>query len=246
MTDLGDDQRAALKRAEHVAEAIRRRCRPRDPAFQTPGYLRGIDLYEDALLVRVIGNIQFIYKNRIGTWPNLPLPTSFSEKINAFKLLAPIKIPESGNKLLTASFVPDAARGLICVPEIVRRSDEAVLPQNGALPDRDYYLKTNHGSGFVRRVRYPLATEARTELEALATRWLAAAYGIALGEWWYNCFPRVLFLERSVTRRTPSAAILCYVFGGKVGLISIDKKALDGSDTARASLYDPGFNLLAA
>lgn len=229
--------------AREIAAEIRARYRPRDPAH-TPGFARGIDMYRPEHLVLVIDRILADYHEKTGRYPNLLAPELYSEKVNALKLLAPIKVPETGNKLLTGAFLTAKARELLKVPEVVWHSRVASLPPNGAIPDGEYYLKSNHGSDRCRRIRYPLDAAERAQLENMAAGWLKRAHGARTGEWWYNIFERRLLLERCVTRRNPSAVMLFYVFRGVVRSISIDEKLLDGTGRTRCSLFDRDFRLL--
>lgn len=211
-----------------------------------PGAMRGIDRFAGDALTMLIFDILTIYREASGFYPDLLNPTLYSEKLNAFKLLGRIRVPESGNKLLTSSFITPQARPLIRIPDVVWRSASARLPANGTIPDGEYYLKANHGSGFCSRIRYPLSAEARAALEAMAAQWLLLDYGLGFGEWWYAAFEKEVFLECCVTTRNPSAAVLIYMFHGVPRLISVDEKLMDGSGRVRVSLLDPSFRMLPA
>lgn len=230
--------------ARELAAEITLRYRPRDPALMRPGHARGIDYYKPEGLVVVLAIALATYRKYANHLPELLKPRLYSEKLTALKFLAHLRVPETGNKLLTGRFITPEARALLRVPEVVWHSAEPVLPPNGMVPDGDYYLKTNHGSGRCRRIRYPLSADARMALEAMAGRWMSRSYGALAGEWWYNVFARRLMLERAVTRRNPSAVILFYVFHGNVGLISMEEKYLDGTDRNRVSLFDRSFRPL--
>ena len=233
-----------MDRARDLASELANRYRPRDPALTRPGFSRGIDYYKFDALVQVLAVVLAVYRNTAGRYPDLLNPKLYSEKVSALKFLAPLKVPESGNKLLTASFLTPEARSTIRIPEVVWHSAEPILPMNGAMEDGDYYLKTTHGSGRCRRICFPLSAGERAKLEAMATHWLSRGYGLLAGEWWYNVFPRRLLLERAVTRRNPSAAVLYYVFRGRVAVIACEEKYLDGTDRNRVNLYDPSFQPL--
>ena len=230
--------------ANDIAAEIRRRYRPRDPSLRKPGHARGIDTYTDDQLPKIITNILLIYRSKGTRFPNLLKPELYSEKLSALKLLAWLPVPESGNKLLTQRFRPPEMASMVKVPRILWQSPEPRLPPNGSLPDGEYYLKSNHGSGWCKRIRFPLAPETRAALEQEAAHWLTLSYNMGLGEWWYNVFRREIFIEECVTRRNPSAVMLFYVFRGRTGIISIDEKLMDGTNRTRVSLYDPSFNLL--
>lgn len=214
--------------------------------FATPppeGFQRGIDFYDRRSLIRTTAHVLLAYRTSGGRHLNLLAPEFFSEKINHAKFFTPIKVPESGNKLLTASFIPAALRGRIRVPEIVWHDDQPRLPANDCLPPGTYYLKSNHGSGMVRRIHYPLAPSERSLLEATTQLWLTRPFGLSQGEWWYNTFPRRILLERAVAARSPSLALLFYVVDGEVALISVDEKPLHSGGVTRCLLFDGQFRL---
>ena len=243
-TSLRERLAAARGPARELAAEIRRRYRPRDPALSRPGHARGVDAYSEADLERVITTIFAYYRKVAGRYPDLLQPRLYSEKINALKLFAYFKVPESGNKLATASFLTPDAAAILRMPEVAWHSPQAGLPANDAVPPGEYYLKSSHGSGQCLRIRYPLSPESRETLDAQSARWLVTRYGLETGEWWYGAFRPQLLLERCVTRRDPSAAILYFLFRGEVHSIYVDEKLLDGTHRARASLYDPEFRLL--
>jgi hypothetical protein len=208
------------------------------------GYLRGIDFYGRQELLLTLENVLSTYRRSGGRFPDLMSPQLFSEKINHAKFFSPIKVPESGNKLLTASFLPPALRNRVGVPEIVWHSNEPKLPGNDTLAADVYYLKASHGSGMVRRIRFPLGAEERRELEATCRHWLSSPYGVALGEWWYNVFPRRILIEKSVAARSPSIVLLFYVVGGDVAYISVDEKSLEPGFPTRCLRLDGNFHPL--
>jgi len=235
---------AARGPARELAAEIRTRYRPRDPALRRPGHARGVDVYSEEDLEVVVTTILGFYRRSAGRYPDLLSPRLYSEKVNALKLFAHVKVPETGDKLKTASFLTPEARTLLQVPEVLWQSATPRLPPDDAIPPGEYLLKANHGSGRCRRIRYPLPPATRAALEALAAKWLAKGYGVRGGEWWYNVFTPRLLLERCVTRRNPSAAMLFFLFHGEVASIYVDEKLLDGSNRTRAAVFDPDFRLL--
>ena len=241
MTQADADELRKIVRG--MTDSIYDRYPPLRPRERPQGYARGIDFYSREDLERIIATICIVYRKKGADYPDLINPRLYSEKLNSMKLLGWMKIPESGNKLLTASFIPPEARGLLRVPDVVWRSTRAVLPSNGSIPDGEYFLKSNHGCGFYQRIRYPLTMKSRRMLESSASLWLQADYGHVMGEWWYNVFEKAVFLERCVTRRNPSVVVLLFTFKGRVGLISFDEKLMDGS--TRVNVMDPSFRLLA-
>src|SRR5690242_20689891 len=70
------------------------------------GYMRGIDFYSQTDLPLAMANSMTLFFGAHGYFPNLMSPRGFNEKIVWSKFFIPFKIPESGNKLLTATFIP--------------------------------------------------------------------------------------------------------------------------------------------
>lgn len=244
MSDNDDELSDVWSNAQKTASEMYSRFPPMGPLERPEGYARGIDYYNQSDLTKVIANICLAYKKKSGRYPDLINPLFYTEKLNSMKLLAWMKIPESGNKLLTAKFIPPKAPTYLKTPQVIWRSAQAVMPRNEAVPSGTYFLKTNHGSGYVKRVQFPLSSDSRMTLDLLGSRWLRASYGHRLGEWWYNVFEKALFLERAVTRRHPSIVVLLFVFRGTVRLISIEEKPFDGTGDTRINILDPSFNLL--
>ena len=238
---------AAITR--HLARRLLRtmeRATPSPFATAPPdGYRRGIDHYSRQDLIAALQNVLASYRRACGRYPDLARPRFYSEKVNHAKFFAPIKVPESGNKLLTGSFLPPALAGQVGVPEVVWHHDQPVLPANDRLAPGAYYLKASHGSDMVQQIRYPLEAGQREALEATCRQWLNRRFGLEQGEWWYNCFPRRLLIERSITSTTPSLSLLCYVLGGEVALITVFAKALQRGQPNRRLLLDGHFVPLA-
>lgn len=206
------------------------------------GYQRGVDYYSPQELIAALQNVLEIYWKISGRFPDLLSPRLYSEKINHAKFFTPIKVPESGNKLLTASFLPPGLEGRVNLPEIVWHDHQPMLPDNDSLAPGEYYLKSSHGSGMVQRIRFPLDAAQREVLEATCEQWLSRGYGHALGEWWYNAFPRRLLIEKSVSERSPSSSILFYVIGGDVAMITVLSKSLEQGLPDRRLLLDANYH----
>ena len=204
-----------------------------------PGYSSGVNFYTLNNLVRVIANAMVGYKRVFGQDPDLINPTTFNEKVVWSKFFGVKKVPESGNKLMTASLLPDSVRSIVRVPQVVWRSDRAILPTEDIKPGT-YYLKANHGSGFVRKVQMPLSKNDRKNIENLFSFFLTVNYGLHDGEWWYSTFKREVFLEKSVSSGECSIAWLFYVFSGSVQVVAAYQKSSDGD---RSSWFDAQFNL---
>jgi hypothetical protein len=118
------------------------------------------------------------------------------------------------------------------------------LPGNDEILPGDYYFKASHGSGMTERVSFPLKEKERARLEAQALEWLACAYGLYDGEWWYNAFQKEILLEEAITDERDSTALMFHVFDGEIGLISFYKKGLSGVSADKSLWLDPYFNRL--
>ena len=84
---------------------------PQAPLQQqpTPGLPTGHRPHDSReALLESLTNVLLAYRHDCGHYPDLIQPRLYSEKINHAKFFAAIKIPENGNKLLTASFLVTA------------------------------------------------------------------------------------------------------------------------------------------
>ena len=220
-----------LMHAAH-AEAVRQLAAvmadPQGPFFRhpKPGHRRGIDAYKSTNLIRALTNAMFGFHDRFGVYPDMLAPKTFNEKIFRHKFFGNIKVPETGNKLLTERFIPESLRGQLRCPPLIWHADTPRLPRNERIAPGRYYLKANHGSGLFRAITYPLTGHERATLETLAQDWLGQVYGISDGEWWYASIPRRLMLEADVCDGQPSVSWNVYVMNGRIGCIELfDKNA---------------------
>jgi hypothetical protein len=199
---------------------------PGSPFSTSPenGFLRGIDYYSEAELIRILSLTAAQYRQAHGRLPDLVHPTGFNEKILWSKFFAALKVPESGNKLLTSRFIPDDIRHLIACPAIHWRSSSPRLPRNHEIKPGFYYVKATHGSGMYKRVRYPLDDTSLAALEAQCAKWLRKPYGLEKGEWWYNLFEREIIVDEDVAQSPRSIAYDFFVFRGKVEHIMLHRK----------------------
>lgn len=219
---------------------------PDSPFNKIPrdGHLRGIDFYSRKELIRAVATTITNYKLAHGRQPDLLLPKTFNEKICWSKFFREFRIPDSGNKLRTSSFIPQHLHDTITCPKIIWHSSKPQLPSNQQISAGVYYLKASHGSGMVKRVSFPLRIEDRLELEAIAKKWLNTPFGIDTGEWWYGVFEKELILEEAVGGEESTTTFNFHVFAGEVAMISCYKKNLSGAGADLALLLDPKFNVL--
>lgn len=199
-----------------------------------------LDFYNVNDFIVAFRNALVAYHAKFGCYPDLLEPTLFNEKITWSKFFSPKRVPDSGNKLLTANLLPDHVRSQVLVPEVVWRSAVARLDFRD-VPAGTYYLKTSHGSGMVQRVELPLAPAETHRLEELFAGYLKLKYGINNGEWWYNTFTPEVFLERSVAAGEETIAWLFYVFAGHVKFVGAYQKSRSGN---RSSWLGEDFDLL--
>lgn len=226
---------------------IRIRNSSRSPFAEapTPGYLRGIDVYDTRSFMMVLRDCFTRFVDFHGYPPNFAEPTGFDEKILRAKFFSEFKVPQSGNKLLTASFIPPGQKDTVHCAKIAWHSGEPTLPANDALPPGTYFLKASHGSGMVCPVTYPLDLVTRRRLESMCHKWLTTLYGIHNGEWWYNVFKSEILLEEPIGSRLNTVAWNVLAFRGRIGAVTAYSKFLRDGSIREASLwYDCDFNVL--
>ena len=222
-----------LRRLRKSAESPRLRL-PGD------GHLRGIDFYTTPQLKWVMATAMRDFCRAHGHYPDIQNPKTYNEKIFWFKFFGEIKHGLAGNKLRTAELLPEHLRSEIRVPEVVWHSPKARLPENNAIPPGHYYFKASHGSGMFQRVRYPLTSQERSELQAIGHSWLNTAYGLENGEWWYHSFDPELLLEEDVCGQAESISWHFTVLNGTISMVSLRIKSL--LDEGALIRLDPDFN----
>ena len=188
------------------------------------GYQRGVDVYSAAVLPTVIAKAGNHFRAAHGRFPNILAPERYTDKIFWSKFFRPLKVPETGNKLLTASFIPDDARDVVQSPDIVWHSTEARVPRNGEIAPGAYYLKVNFGSDRYRRVTYPISDDEADALDTEFAAHLANDYNWWRGEWWYNLFQRELLLERAIGSAEQTTSWNFLVIGGEIARASAYQK----------------------
>jgi FkbM family methyltransferase len=213
-------------------------------AFRHPpgiGHLRGIDFYKGSKLISTVAILMESYRRFHGVYPNVLKPIGFSEKLFKSFFFTEMKVPESGNKLLTSSFIPADLKSSVTVPEIVWHSPMAKLPDNNEIKPGYYYLKASHGSAMFKRIRYPLGDDEFISLEKTCEKWLGNEYGLHSGEWWYNTFEKEILIEEQVGTSDESTSWYFYTFSGIIGLITAHKKSRLGS---QFTWFDKNFEIL--
>ncbi len=194
----------------------------------SPDHLRGIDFYRPGQLLWVIANAMRGFREVHGQYPDLVNPTSFCEKIFWFKFFGEVRVPHAGDKLAVRKLIPPHLQEAVVVPPVVWRSRQAVLPDDDRIAPGVYYLKANVGSGFFKRIRFPLAPDERAALEREAGEWLTSLYGLFDGEWWYQTYEPILFLEESIAGDVDTISWNFFVLNGHVPQVTMFMKHADG------------------
>ena len=218
------------------ARAAPFRTQPRD------GYKRGIDFYSAADLPRVLATATAQFEKSHGRFPNLIQPQRYTDKIFWSKFFRQMKVPETGNKLMTASFIPEGLRDAIQVPPVVWHSTEPRVPRSDEVEPGTYYLKANLGSDRYARVKYPITDAQAEALDSEFEAHLTRDYNWWRGEWWYHVFERELLLERAIGSSEHSTSWNFLVIGGEVARIAVYQK-LEGG-TVRKTHLTPDFEPL--
>jgi hypothetical protein len=219
---------------------------PHSPLHKAPpvGYLRGIDFYKGWRLIPALASAMCVYRRHHGAYPNLLKPRNFDEKLFKSKFFAEIKIPESGNKLLTSRFIPDNLKTEVGVAKTIWHSPIAKLPRNDEIMPGNYFLKASHGAGMFQKIRYPLKEDEFICLEKTCEKWLENKFGLSTGEWWYNTFQKEILIEEQVGAENNSISWHFYTFDGVIGHITAHRKS--ASDfIGEYTLFDEDFEIMA-
>lgn len=203
--------------------ALRREAQTLRGATADGGWLRGVDFYTPVELRQALMRVfmQFHYSH--GCYPNLVEPHGFNEWVVRSDFLRYLKVPESGNKLLTATFIPERLKSSVRCPPILwsgPRLDRTAPDQ--LPPGKSYYLKAANGSSMFTRFSWPLTEWEKRELTAVSTGWLKVKYGFKYGEWWYSASPPMLLIESDVGGN--GFSVNCFCFRGSVGLVVLHSK----------------------
>lgn len=229
------------------AQLSQLRAQPDSPFRRPPppGFLRGIDFYSEDELEKAVARALELSRHIIGYYPSLIDADRLNDKCYRAKFLSPMRVPESGNKLLTHTFIPKELEGRLRCPTIVWHSRIPEIPPNTAIRPGEYYLKANHGSGMFRKIRYPVHDDDRVFLNALCRQWLAYDYGRDDGEWWYNAFTHEILLEEQIGSGDTSVTWNVYTFGERVELIIGYRKMSEvSSDQDECTWFDRDFNVV--
>lgn len=188
------------------------------------GWIRGVDFYPRNQLGRVLLRAFAQFHSAHGRYPNISEPQGFNEWVIRSKFLRLMKIPESGNKLQTQSFIPAQMTGRVSCARILYSGSRLDWEHLDRLsPGSLYYLKSSHGSGMCRRFAWPMSEPERRELCAVGERWLRHRFGLANGQWWYSAFAPMLLIEEDVGGN--GFSVNCFCFRGHVALVVLHAQA---------------------
>lgn len=180
------------------------------------------------------------FRKKMGYWPRLKDPGTFSERLQARKLWVRDELmPRTADKYLLRGYVREVI-GEDYLPElymVVERSAEIDLTE---LPPA-YVMKATHGSGWNRLVSNGELTTA--EARALAERWLSRSFYWERREWVYRPLtPRVVFEEHLAPRGEILDDYKVFLFKGKPFMIQVDRDRFTNHTRA---YYDPEWRKLA-
>jgi len=214
---------------------------PSGPFTKLPGVgcQRGIDYYSAAHLPLVVRGVADRFFAVHGRYPNLHAPELLNDKIFASKFLRMFKIPESANKLLTASFIPPEAEPLVTCAPIAWHSRTEPIPRGNELEPGTYYLKSSHGCDMFQRIRYPLSDDQADALEERFRPVLGKRYGARNGNWWHNCFAPELLIEQAIGSEEFTTSLNYVVIGGNIVRLTAYQKLAVGY---RKTNFEPDWN----
>ncbi len=192
-----------------------------------PGHQRGVDIVDRKTAITLLARTVNRFVGFHGYAPDLFEPKRFLEKVVWRKFFANLQIPQSGNKLLVDRYIPPHLADQVRTPRVVWRSASPALPDDGALTEGWYWFKSNHGTGNVVKVRWPLGRDERARLQALAAGWLKP-FEPQTFEWWYNAFPPELFFEESIEGKAAACTWSYLAFPDGVAHINVNQKGPRG------------------
>lgn len=125
------------------------------------------------------------------------------------------------DKLLVREYVREKVGGEILINLLAVAARPEAINFDG-LP-RQFVLKANHGSGYVRIVKDRL-TENEAALRRICDGWLSENYGEKTREWVYKNIPPKIMVEEFLDdgSGTEPKDYKFYVFNGKVFMIQVD------------------------
>jgi hypothetical protein len=186
------------------------------------GFQRGVEVLGEGLLPAMTRSVR-VYRRRHGRFPDLIAPKTFTEKQVLFKFFGLIPDPSPSDKLRSVGYVPAALRGSFQMPKRIWVSNRPELPNNGEVPDGNYYFKSNHSSGTNKPISYPISEVNKAEEERRADHWLSKIHNEHLSLWWYETMPRNVYFEEDLRMPNGDAPDWkFFVCNGRVEIFQVD------------------------
>lgn len=183
--------------------------------------------------------IRVTYRLKIGRWPNLDSPQTFTEKIQWIRLhdRDPLKT-KLADKYLVREWVAEKIGNEYLIP-LLGAWDSVDEIDFEKLPNQ-FVLKANHGSNMNIIVRNKDEINLN-EIKKKCRKWLKTNYGKAHYEMQYSNIPRKIVAEKYMETESgdlPDYKVLC--FDGKAKYIWVDN---DRYISHRRTIYDIDWNL---
>lgn len=137
---------------------------------------------------------------RLGYFMNLSKPMTFNEKINRFKISGWGKLhARCADKIAVRQYVQAKGLGATLSDAIVFSNEFEFSELENALSEfGDLFLKANHNSGPVYRIRVDDARQVKRAAHAAIKRQLTETYGFYNGELWYDAIAPRAICERAL------------------------------------------------
>ena len=182
-----------------------------------------------------------LYRYHFGRLPNVVIPKTFNEKLQARKLFdrRPL-FALWADKIAVRDWVAQIV-GPSVLPKLLYVTEDVSTIPFDELPNR-YVVKASHGSGWVRVVTDGSSVD-RNEVRAECSRWLSLNYADINYERIYRQIKPRIMIEEFLETSTGEAVedLKFYTFAGKVRVVHVD---LGRFDTHRRNLYDRDWNRL--
>lgn len=196
------------------------------------------------LFVRV--RIKFVYK--LHYLPRFSAPRTFNEKLNAFKFggYGP-KVVQCADKVKVRDYVVEKGlEHILSEAHIIgeRVSVDQVLEQLDVM--EDMFLKANHNSGPVLRLRKGMPISYVEECCSSINEQLSSKYGYGNGELWYNDIQPLAFCEKTIKTESGEAPpdFKFHVFNRSQGKKIILQVDYDRFSDHNRTFYDERLNVI--
>jgi hypothetical protein len=182
---------------------------------------------------------KFLFRYKIGFWPNFTQPEYYSEKINYVKLYSNNKLRKMvADRIKVREYVKKKAPECELI-NILWTGEELDKDTFYKLPQK-FVVKANHGSGMVLIVDKSKITYEK--VYNITKKWKKIDYGKITRQFVYNGLPKILIVEEFInidSNVLPDFKFLC--INGEIEFIQVD---LDRFTSHKRNLYDKDFNLL--